>query len=451
MPAGEEANVATIERVSPNDMMSLVTDHGQVPVNMAAVLHLAPGVGLDLATVRAILGQRVTGIRRLRQRLVDAPVGCGRPVWVDDADFDIDRHVLQTRLAQPQAGDELLRLAAALVCARLARSRPLWTARLVTGLPEDWSALILVMHHVLADGLGGLAVLAALSDGFPAGGPEPFPRPAPSRRDLALDAARSRVETLRRLPGGVAQAVRGVRELSVGGQVVPRFVERVSILRPTTPRRRLTVLATPLQRVVAAAHERGGTVNDAVVASISGAIVGLLTERGERARELVVSMPISTRRSAGHRDLGNQVGVAPVRVPFSADFEERLRAIAAQSSTARAGQRGSSAGLLALIWRGLAVFGLVQYFVDHQRLVHTFVTNLRGPEARLRFAGAEIERVVPIVVNPGNVAVTFDVLSYAGELVCTVVADPEVIPDQGELTALLAQQLDDLATAPAGP
>lgn len=447
----QNRSMTAIDRVSPNDLMSLVTDGGSVPVNMAAILQLAPGADHDLAAVHSLLAGRITAIPRLRQRLVAAPFGCGRPHWVDDAQFDLSRHVTQTRLGPHEDDDgELLTLAAALVCTRLDRDRPLWRARLVTGLSDDSSALILVVHHVLADGLGGLAVLAALCDGFPTAEPRPFPQPAPTTADLVRHATRERLAVLRSIPARVARTARGIRELSIGGSIRPRLVSRSSILQPTGPTRRLTLVTTSLTEVKAAAREHGATVNDTVVAAITGALVRVLAERGEHPGELVVSMPISTRRSADHSRLGNEVGVAPVRVPATDRFGERLRAIRVQAGTARGGDRGSSAGVLAAVWRTLGTVGLVQHFVNHQRLVHTFVTNLHGPDARLRFARHEITRVIPIVVNPGNVAVTFGVLSYAGELVFTVVADPEIIGDQSELTALLADQLAQLAVQPAG-
>ena len=101
--------------------------------------------------------------------------------------------------------------------------------------------------------------------------------------------------------------------------------------------------------------------------------------------------------------------------------------------------------MLTPAFRALAAVGAFQVFVDHQRLVHTFVTNVRGPAERLRVAGAEVTAVVPVAVNPGNVAVTFDVLSYAGTLGVTLVADPGLVPE----SAWLAERVADGLTASA--
>jgi hypothetical protein len=101
---------------------------------------------------------------------------------------------------------------------------------------------------------------------------------------------------------------------------------------------------------------------------------------------------------------------------------------------------------MGLVFRALGALGIFQVFIDHQRLVHTFVTNVRGPEASLHFAGHRISRVIPAAVTPGNVGICFDILSYAGSLVVTVVADPDLVAEQDQLTSLLAQEFADLLT-----
>ena len=99
---------------------------------------------------------------------------------------------------------------------------------------------------------------------------------------------------------------------------------------------------------------------------------------------------------------------------------------------------------LGLAFRSLAAIGAFRPMIEHQRLVHTFVTNVRGPSEALTFAGHRVRTVVPIAVTPGNVGVSFDILSYAGELVLTVVADPEVVPEQDALTAAIRLELSAL-------
>jgi hypothetical protein len=110
-------------------------------------------------------------------------------------------------------------------------------------------------------------------------------------------------------------------------------------------------------------------------------------------------------------------------VPAVPDPAVRRAAVVAQRARVAAPERGGSAAVLTAAFRALAAVRAFQPFIDHQRLVHTFVTIVRGPAHHLRVAGAEVAAVVPVAVNPGNVAVSFDVLSYAGTLVVTLVCD----------------------------
>jgi Protein of unknown function, DUF255/Wax ester synthase-like Acyl-CoA acyltransferase domain len=252
--AGRDA----VERISPGDLVELATDVGPVPMNVGAVLLLAEGTGADVATV---LEQRIGGVARLRQRLVTPPWGLGRPYWVDDADFDIEAHVSQVRCPSP--GDEAALLAVAVdaVTRPLPRSRPLWRAVVVTGLADEQIGLVVVLHHVLADGIGGLAVLARLVDG-------------------------------------------------------------------------------------------DGTV------------------------------PVSARASTTSHDLGNRVGVMPVRAPVQGSVPERLARVAELTRAQKTQARGASAALVGPVFRLLASAGLFRWFVDRQRLVNSFLTNMAGPPVR---------------------------------------------------------------------
>jgi hypothetical protein len=118
-------------------MMELASDVGPVPLQVGAVLVFESGAHLAVSGVRDALAGRVCGIPRLRQQLVSTPPGCGRPVWVDDPEFDITRHVHGVRCPPP--GDEaaLLRVAAGAVTGPLPPGQPLWSATLVTGLAGD--------------------------------------------------------------------------------------------------------------------------------------------------------------------------------------------------------------------------------------------------------------------------------------------------------------------------
>lgn len=433
-----------IDRVSADDLMSLVAQRGSTPVQVGAVLLLDSAAGLDAAHALEVLGRRITGVPRLRQRLMDVPFGCGRPAWVDDAGFSATNHLTSIRCPAPGGEQAVLDLAADMIVTPLPRDRPLWAATLVTDIAPGAAALVIVFHHVLADGIGGLAVLASLVDGAPEVGDPLFPRPRPSTRQLALDAARGRIRSVGRLPAALRRIGGAVAELR------PAARERVaatSLNRRTGPRQSFAGIRVPLEPVRAAAHARGATVNDAVLTAIGGALHRLLDLRAERADRFVVSVPFSDRRQTSAGDLGNRSGVIPLAVPGVGDPAARLDAVAATTRAAKRAPPGASTALLGPLFRLLARAGLYQRFIERQRLIHTFVTTLRGPEARLAMFGCPITSIAPLSVVTGNVTVSFAVMSYAGTLGVTVIADPDAVHDLPALRQALADELGALAAS----
>ncbi|HEY5784828.1 MAG TPA: wax ester/triacylglycerol synthase domain-containing protein, partial [Microlunatus sp.] len=396
------------------------------PMNIGAILQFDAQGGPAWTTVVELLSARVPTIPRLRQRLRRVPIGCGRPLWVDDPDFRLDRHLIRRAWLPPGGDRELLDVAADLLCQRLPTDRPLWLACLVID-PAGWrTALVLVLHHVLADGLGGLAILAALADPGIQLPSRAFPQPPPQRSEMAVDAARE-IRAATTLPARLRRSRAGLRELGLG-PTRPHLVEKTSLNRPTLNRRRLATVSVPLADIVAAAHSAGGTVNDVVLAAVTGALISELHAGGEHPSRLVVSVPVSGRHSTTANRLGNNTGVRPIAVPTLVDDHARLAGIISLTRASPELARASSAGPLGLAFRALSRLGLFQPFINHQRLVHTFETNMRGPVAPMSFGGHQVAAVVPAAVNPGNIGVSFDALSYAGVLTITVVADPHIVP-----------------------
>jgi hypothetical protein len=188
-------------------------------------------------------------------------------------------------------------------------------------------------------------------------------------------------------------------------------------------------------------------VNDVVLSAIAAALHRLLESRGEHVDRFVISVPFSTRRHASADDLGNQSGVIPLPVTAVGDPAQRLRSLAETTRAAKRAQRGASTALLGPFFRLLAAAGLYRWFIDHQRLIHTFVSNLRGPESRLSFLHCPITSIVPLSTASGNVTISFAVLSYAGSLTVTLVADPDTCSDLSGLRDALEEELGVLAAS----
>ena len=433
---------SVIDRASPTDLMQLATEVPGSPMQVTAVLVLGEATALDLAAVRDAIGQRLRAVPRLRQRLVRAPLGGGRPIWVDDPGFDVRHHV--HTLTCPAPGDEaaLLAVAADIAGRKLAADRPLWSAVLVTALADGGAALIVTLHHVVADGIGGLAVLARLVDGAPTAPDADFPRPAPRRRALVRDAFDVRLRTVTHVVAGFRRLCSAVAGLAGTTDGPPRS----SLNQPIGSRRSLAVARADLAAVRQVAHAHGATANDVMLTAVTGALQAVLRHRGENVDRFVVSVPISARRGATADRLGNQVGVMAVPVTVAGDPYQRLAAIAHTTRCRRPATPGATTALLGPAFRILARLGAFRWFVNRQRLVTTMVTNLRGPDVRLSFLTAPVIDVVPVSQITGNVTVAFAVLSYAGTLVVTVIADPQHCPDLQFLVARLQSELDLLTS-----
>ena len=156
-------------------------------------------------------------------------------------------------------------------------------------------------------------------------------------------------------------------------------------------------------------------------------------------------MPISSRRRTEADRLGNAVGVLPVAVPTSGPPAARLTAVAHRTAGRRPAPRAASAVLLDAGFRLVAATGTLRWLLDHQRLITTFVTNLRGPETPVALLGAQVRQVVPVTTTVGNVPVVFAALSYAGALTLTILADPDACPELDALTADLRAEMNTLA------
>ncbi|MFF2029297.1 wax ester/triacylglycerol synthase domain-containing protein [Arthrobacter sp. NPDC058192] len=430
-----------VDRVSAEDMMSLDADIGSAPMQVGAILMLSTGAGYDPVSLLDALALRLGAVPRLRQRLVTVPFGCGRPIWTDDSGFDPAHHL--GAIACPAAGGEnaVLNIAAEMLVSPLSHDRPLWSAKLITGVSQDRSALVFVFHHVLTDGIGGLAVLEALAATGSGWDDRREPAAPYSALPLAVDAARSRLNALPRLPVALRTAAAGASELRLTGRT---RAARTSLNRPTGPQRTLAVLHCDMEAVKTAAHLQGATVNDLVLAAVSTALHRLLLERGEFVEEFVISVLFSARRHTTVTYLGNRSGIIPVRVPAVGSAKRRLATVAARMRIAKQQPPGASAAITGPVSRILAHLGAYRFFIDHQRLVHTFVTNLRGPERALVISGARVTGIIPLGAISGNITVAFAVLSYAGALTITTIADPETCPDLTRLRDELARALQAL-------
>ncbi|WP_327002202.1 wax ester/triacylglycerol synthase family O-acyltransferase [Dactylosporangium sp. NBC_01737] len=436
-----------IDRLSAFDLTNLTVEAPDTPmhVGMVAVLDgrslLDAGGRLDLAGIKARIAAGLDAAPKLRKKVYRPGPLAGRPLWVDDPVFAVERHVAQAAVDPPGGEDELLRLTEALMRTLLDRSRPLWQLWVVTGLPDQRLAVVVKLHHAVGDGVAAMRLIGALLDP-PAGGPgvPPWaPVPPPRRRDLVVQRFQGRTgRRVRRTAGRppLRRTLRGAWQILRQGWAAPR----TSLNAPIGPGRRLGVVRLDLAEAKAVAHAAGGKVNDVLVTLAGGGLRGLLRSRGEPVDgvELRVAVAVSLRGTDRRSADGNHNGSFVIRLPLhGADPAERLRAVTAGTRRAKQDQPAvMQQHFMAVVART----GLARRLSRSQHLINFVESNVPGPPAPIRMLGAPVLDLVPVGAIAGNLTITFLAVSYAGRLVVSVLADRDRVPDLPVVVAGMAQE-----------
>jgi diacylglycerol O-acyltransferase len=428
-----------LERLTADDRIVLWTDAAwPQDVGVIAVLEGGPLLDQDdavrLEEVRAALGRRLHVLPRLRQRLLTPPRGLGWPLWVDDPSFDVRNHVRESRVPAPGGDAELLSVVESIRRRRLDASLPLWEVWLLPGLAEGRVGLFLRLHHVVADGIAGLATVGALLDPRAEDGEgHPWvPRPWPTSRQLLLDNLRRKVEAFAHAARSVLRPGRSWRSLRAAWPATRELLggapgPSTSLDGVIGQDRALAVARASLGDVSAVARAHGATVNDVLLAMIAGGLRSLLSGRGEDVEgvELPVYVPMSLRRGREEGPAGNDISQIVVRLPIGLpDPEVRLRQIASAMTERKAVDRPS----LGTTFRSRVLSRYLLKLIIRQR-VNVASADLIGPSGPLRLAGAEVLEMDPLINLMGNVTLGAGALSYAGRFDVLAVADAAIHPD----------------------
>jgi diacylglycerol O-acyltransferase / wax synthase len=454
-----DADRLVVERLTPLDVSNLRIEQHGLPMNVAALAILEGRVLLDasgqlaVAAIKARIEQRLHLAPRLRQRLYRPGFGLGTPVWVDDASFDISRHV-RTRPV-PVGGEEaLLATCVDLNDRPFDQAHPLWEIWLLTGAPAGHVPMLIRFHHVLADGIAALMLLGTLFDSAPdAPEPESPPwaaRPIPTRSELLGDALRRSITGIRR---GVHKTGHPGRALAAAGtwfrQVLQLAREgrapRTSFNRPVGRQHHVLLVRADLDQARQVAHAHHATVNDVVLCTIAGGARALLAGRGELHRPLAlkVSVAASVRAPGSASQAGNLVGILLVPVPVGEeDPIRRLEQIA--RATAERKRLPPYQPAARFLQRAMI------RTMNRQRRINLLMSNLPGPPQPLYFAGAKILELFQIGVVQGNVAVQVGALSYAGQLNLDIVADANLVPDLTVFANGMTEDLEHLGAHERG-
>lgn len=489
-----------MQQLSGLDAVFLQMETATTYAHVASVSVYAPPEGrepLTLEGLRALVAARIHRVPVLRQRLLELPIQLGRPYWVDDPEFALERHVWEPELDGPVDETRLAAHVSRMVARRLDRSRPLWELQLVRGLPEGRFALLGIVHHAAVDGVAGRDVLATLLDRHPdpeedpppppPWRPEPLPR-APGRlaRDLlglasnplralelqqraatrAVERLRGVMPTLRGLPTPPAPGV-AAPPLAGGPLEVPPLpstvlpAPRTPFNRPITGRRAWAPVTLPSDRVRAVRKAHGVTANDVVLAVCAGALRDWLSDHGGvPARPLRAMVPISVRARAGTSGEagGNRVSFMLAELPTDEpDPRRRLQRVAA---SAREGKEGHDSLGVAAGLAGVADLAVPAVASAAVRAAHRWrladwvepafnlvVSTVPGPQVPLYLRGARLLHAYPVSVVTDGLGLNITVQTTAGGLDVGLTTCPELVPDLPDLAAAVPAALAALEAA----
>jgi len=470
------------ERLSALDASFLDIEDDNVHMHLGAVgifeggPLLSSGGGIDMSRVRALAHWALQKAPRFRQRITRVPI-LDHPVWVDDLNFNIEYHVRHTRL--PERGDErqLKRLAGRIMSQKLDRSRPLWELWFVEGLEKERFAVVSKIHHCMSDGVSSVQLMGALMGPNPHFQPGPveqpwLPSPAPGPAGLLRSELSRRAAAPWKLVDASWRALTHPRESA--GELVESLTGTVRTLyeglsgatptplnQPIGPYRRFDWTRFDLAAVKKVKDRLGGTVNDVVLATVTGAMRHFLQERGVDVDDLDfrAMLPVNVRDDTPERgDLGNRVAFLLAELPLGErDPKKRLARVSETTRALKASSRARSAerleeiidatlpGMMARLYRLALLAGSY----------NLVVTNVSGPEFTAYLLGAPLVESYPLVPLFADQDVGIALLSYDGGLFWGFNADWERVPDLhalvGDLEASFAELCEAADCAAAMP
>lgn len=446
-----------MERLRPGDMTLLSSESASTPMHLATLeVFEPPEDGFDYRRLVALVGDRLAFVPRYRQRLMTVPGGLAPPVWVDDDDFDLTYHVRQSAVPRPGSMEQVEELVARIITRPLDRARPLWEMYLIEGLEGGRFAILSKSHQTLVDGVATIDLGQVIldMDTVPRERiPDDWsPRAEPSSAVLLADAVQERlrapknpVSTLR----SGAKMVSRVNPLSSSRRTVPESPLNVTL----SQQRRFLTVRTELDDYRTVRQFHGGTVNDVVLATVTGALRAWLMTRAESvhtSRQLRAMVPMSViDKDLEPTSLGSQVTGTILNLPIG---EQSPVVRLHQVSYALKAHKDTGKAVSALRLIGVGGFAPTTFHAlgarvaanASQRSFNLVVTNVPGPQFPLYASGARMLESYPVQpLLPGH-ALAIGVTSYDGGVHFGVTADRDAIPDVDVLGQCITEAIEEL-------
>jgi diacylglycerol O-acyltransferase len=455
-------------------MLALDTAHTPGQVGTVDIFDAGPNE-FDYEHLIALIRDRISFVPRYRQRVRAIPARLAGPVWVDDEDFDLTFHVRRSALPRPGTMEQLREFVGRVLARRLDRSRPLWEMYLVEGLQDNRFALVTKSHLSLVDGIDTVDIGQVLLDATQHSHSTPTdtwrPSPEPSGIELltsavwqaaqdpslavenvrgALTGALGVAVAVGEAVGGVSGALGELAENALRGGRPPSDSPLAGVV---SEQRRVATVSAALADLKAIREEHSHTINDVVLAMITGALRAWLLTRGESltsSSSLTALVPMSVTEDGGEpTSLGSQVAPHLQRLPIGeANALMRLHQVAygtrAHKDTGRAVGARSLSDIAGFAPTTLHALG-VRVSAEVLRKQHdVLITNVPGPQVPLYAAGSEMVASYPVLPLAAGHLLAIGVTSYNAQVYFGLTADRDALTDLPVLAQCLSDALEEL-------
>jgi diacylglycerol O-acyltransferase len=456
-----------LDRLSAIDVSFLTNETSSSHMHVGAVC-IFEGPPPSYEDLLHHVSSRLHLVPRFTQKLAYPPAQAGRPFWIDDPTFNLEYHVRHSALPSPGSEEQLRLMAARVFSQQLDRTKPLWELWIVQGLTRRRFALVTKTHHSLVDGISGVDIATVLFDVKPV--PEPaepdherLPSPEPSTATLvakgAEDLIRAPVGLLRRLEHAVEHPQETVKRIADAAEAIGEIGWSFANPAPDVPlnveigsHRRFEWVRADLAQFKKIKNALGGTVNDVVLAVVTGALREWLQGRGIRTEglELRAQVPVSIRSADERGQLGNKLAV--MRAPLPVYIDDPV----ARLGRVREAMQGVKQSKQAL---GAEVISRFNDFAPptllaqaarinfSTRLFNVVVTNVPGPQIPLYVLGRELQDIFPVGFLPPHHAVFIAIMSYNGGVNFGLLADFDSMDDVDVIATGIEHAIAELIDA----
>jgi diacylglycerol O-acyltransferase len=440
-----------------DSFLAVESTNAHMHVGWAASFKPPPGeTAPTFAELRDHIEGRLPRAPRYRQKIAGVPLGLNSPIWVDDEDFDVNRHVMAS--SAPRLED----LVDSCMSSQLPRDRPLWQLCVADRLEDGRIGVVGKAHHCMVDGIAAVELGSLLLDPTPDPPPadpdhwRPRRPPGPGRRLVAGVLDRIAEEaSLARVPARLTRSPRRLVELTERARRAQRALAHglrptepaVPLNQPITPARHLAWFSRPLGDLKRIGRALGGTVNDVLLAVSAGGMRQFLRERSWEAAPLKTMVPVNVRSEAGKGELGNRISFVFVDLPC--DEPDPIRRF--QNVRMEMGERkeagdpdGADAALAAVRYLPRAVQHVLSRKIASPRTFNLTVSNIPGLREPMYMRGCELEAAYPVVPIAEDHAVSVGMTTVRDKACFGLYAAQDSLPDADGLAEAMEGSIDEL-------